>query len=187
MERVNILHSLAKTLVTCTFSRVLARDCIRFGTSPGRFSASQCTAQSSPLPFLPRDTWIFFPGKSPVQTALSLYPRAGTTPPRPTLSLGSPGFFESSAEALDSLALVSPCDPGRCCNISDWLSLAWSRCTSGLLLPQGATFLPGSRMGKLRLGGRSKNHQLDDWRCPGWGLRNFTHVLESLSGLEEGG
>lgn len=62
MESVNILHSLAKTLVTCTFSRVLARDCITFGTSPRRFSASQRTAPSSPLPFLPRDTWIFPPG-----------------------------------------------------------------------------------------------------------------------------
>lgn len=65
MESVNILHSLAKTPVTCTFSGVLARDCIRFGTSPRRFSASQRTAQSSPLPFLPQDTWIFPPGNPP--------------------------------------------------------------------------------------------------------------------------
>lgn len=88
MESVNILHSLAKTLVTCTFSRVLARDCIRFGTSPGRFSASQCTAQSSPLPFLPRDTWIFPPREIPRTNSPFLISKGRDHTPSPDLVSG---------------------------------------------------------------------------------------------------
>ena len=49
-----------------------------------------------------------FPREIPHTNSLSLYPRAETTPPRPNLSLGSPRFFESSVESLNSLALVSP-------------------------------------------------------------------------------
>lgn len=52
MEGMKILHFFPREPVTCNFSSVLARDCIRFGTSPSRFCPSLRTVLSPP-PLLP--------------------------------------------------------------------------------------------------------------------------------------
>lgn len=106
MEGVKILHSLPKVPVTCNFSSALARDCIRFGTSPSRFCASLCTTLSLP-PSRPSagpldpSHW-----KSPSNPFLTSKSRDHV--PSPKLVSGFSGLFESSVEPLDSLALVSP-------------------------------------------------------------------------------